>query len=146
MPQSYLDEMIALAEETPYSFGGIRAAALLHQLYDREYYLEPFAPQEPLTNKSIKIKKSENATPYLSVYPDPAVDLVNLRLSIPEYVFGNTSITIYDLTGKLFSEMKVQRHDQMFTLNTTDWPAGNYRVVVNNNNTMLTHHALVIVK
>lgn len=55
-------------------------------------------------------------------------------------------ITIYDLTGKLFSEIKVQRHDQMFTLNTTDWPAGSYRVVVNNNNTMLTHHALVIVK
>ena len=34
MPQSYIEEMIALAQNNPYSSGGIRAAALLHQLYD----------------------------------------------------------------------------------------------------------------
>lgn len=146
MPQFYIDEMLALAQTYPNEAGGIRAAIVLNQFYDMAYETEPYVMSEPAINKSMLLKKEKKQMNIMQVYPDPAIDLVNIRLTLPEAIFKPSLLRIYDVLGNLVMELQVKRYDEMFTINTSSWAAGSYQVVLNQGGLLTGTRTLLITK
>jgi len=75
---------------------------------------------------------TENET--LLVYPNPASDQLNIKLSGQES--GVTQLSIYNLAGSKVYEQSVTTNEsiQRFRLNIADYQAGLYVVIVRNGN------------
>ena len=59
----------------------------------------------------------------VSVYPNPANDIVNLSI---QSEFKNASIGIFDITGKLTYQSLIENATSPFVISTADLPAGVY--------------------
>jgi hypothetical protein len=67
----------------------------------------------------------------LSIYPNPATDIVFIE--IPDYVFDNSRICVYDMLGKLLLSKNIDR--SIIKIDVSTFPSGLYKVVITGLNT-----------
>ncbi|TVR40064.1 MAG: T9SS C-terminal target domain-containing protein [Cryomorphaceae bacterium] len=86
--------------------------------------------------------ENEHDVPHVTIYPNPAVDLVQFNLS---EVAGQVDIAVHSLTGALVKHAVVQ-NEAYYTMRCEDLPGGLYIATVRQNNQILNNTKLVIVR
>ena len=132
LPQAYINALQQLADDHPFSTAGNSAMIVLNEYYGGQYYVSAYVPQERAVSKNLIIKRKSENTSWMNVYPDPAINLVNIQVMIPETYFKQGKILITDSAGKLLEEFSVLYPDHLFTLDLTNWKPGQYNVTLVN--------------
>jgi len=111
-------------------------------------YFEPYLFPEP-EFKSDKIKRlpirkviTENS---LLLYPNPAVEYVIVEYSLNEPVIDGT-LKVFDLVGKLYQFVSINKSKEYLLLSTHDLPNGVYIIQLFTKNTPLISKKLIIAK
>ena len=103
------------------------------------YSTEKFTPKLGLND----LKK--NIQEQLSLYPNPAVDIVNLKFNIKQA--GDLRLDIYNLEGRLVKATVIKSAksgENSFTFNTEEFISGTYFVRLTGKNTKLTSRMIVL--
>ena len=93
-------------------------------------YVQPFGHWTPETNSVKELFRNEVSA---IVYPNPASDKLNIRLD--DFSKGYHFIAVFDIQGKPVVWQKFDAgNSRELQLNTSNWPSGTYRVVVQKGN------------
>ena len=70
----------------------------------------------------------------LNLYPNPVVDIMNVKLTTTE--FGNYNFNIYNITGQLISttQINISSSNNVIRINTNELPQGTYFLRIENSN------------
>ncbi len=82
----------------------------------------------------------------MKVVHDPAIDMANIQLFLPEAIFKPGKILIADAQGRLMEQLSVQYFNQQFTLNLGDWSVGTYSVSLISNEKIIQVSKLNVIK
>ena len=108
------------------------------------FFTRNTTPMEDKVTKSWMVTGTEPSVVYSSVklyphYPNPAADKIWLRFEVIHY--SPVSINVYNLKGSMvFSSIleDVSAGVQLYELDISDWPAGNYLYIISSGNSGLS--------
>lgn len=99
-----------------------------------------FSVNEPKTN-------SDSSDCILKVYPNPAVDILNINYEFPfdeNSDLSLKSIKIVDSYGKTIKEIKIKNQEASVKLNTTNYVKGIYYIGLYDDNLILKSKQFII--
>jgi hypothetical protein len=143
---AFIQQLQLLADSYPYSYAGGKAMLVLNDYYEGEYVFEPFVPFEPASTKSLKNSKSEVKLDLIRIFPDPASNLLNIQLHIPEAIFKSGQIKILDMNGKLITQMQVHSSNQQYCLDVSSWSVGAYQVILFNESNKVESKSIHVIR
>ncbi len=140
------DEVIVLNELTDnnYGFAATKAANIVDFFYSDTYRYHPTLPeggeekrsQWPLT----KIDKGN-----LAIYPNPTTDWADVQYKLPEDI-EEGRLVVTSTAGQQIVTLPIQQQQGVLTLNTSQWLAGTYFVVLYTEEEAVEQSQLIIRK
>jgi len=133
----------SIATLCPYTEGpAVYLARALVYPYDRIEYTN--SCEEYIEGRSYEAMNEEKTAMEITVYPNPANDLVNITYSLNENQVGK--IQIYDIAGALVLEQSLNSKNNLSILNTSKLNSGIYLYHIFVDNEKIMSNKLVIVK
>ncbi len=108
---------------------------LLH--HEDEGMMGSFLVLDP---NAIGIKELNNSQNDISIYPNPATDLVTINLKELK-IAQQLDMIVYDVLGKIIYSSKI--NSNFFNINTKNWQRGIYNISITQNN-ISTHKKLIL--
>ncbi|MCX8080997.1 MAG: T9SS type A sorting domain-containing protein [Bacteroidia bacterium] len=82
-----------------------------------------------------EINASRNQTSSVKIYPNPAKELVFIERDLN----SDASVFVYDIMGKLKTQILLDRNNTIVPINVTEWENGIYFIQFRTNNQVKTH-------
>lgn len=130
LPPQFEGDLLQLVYDSPYSYAGCAAMQALNEYYGGTYYVEAFAPRNAAINRSMRTSANSVEIQLMQLYPIPASNLINIKLTLPQKISSSNKIVLTDANGKLIEELSVQQADQIFTLDLSNWKSGMYNATL----------------
>jgi hypothetical protein len=109
-----------------------------------QYRIKAIHESGKTTYSNIATVKAEDITGSLSVYPNPAQTIVNIRSNT--FIRGNYSLKLYNINNKLMYETKVKAEQQISFQRPANLPPGVYLLHVSDTVTNEIHVLKIIFK
>jgi hypothetical protein len=146
LPAAFVEQLENLAYNAPFTYGGTQARIMMNEYYGGDFSFEPFVPLLEAKERSSRVKNYISVEPLMKVFPDPASELVNIQLHLPQWEFKNGGIKITDAQGRLQEQLNIQMFDQQFCINLNSWSAGLYTITLISNDRIIQVNKLQVVK
>jgi len=85
----------------------------------------------------------QEETSYLKIYPNPACQQISIRY--PK-IDTRYSILVYDMFGRMVSELPVSPGQEESQIDVSDYPPGMYSVMVKNENKMIGQKKFIVIR
>lgn len=93
---------------------------------------------------TLNANNEKSHTRSIIVAPNPATDHLNITSATA--FDNNTTISAYDVTGRCVSKTKAESGKNELNINTAEWSAGVYMIIVQNKEGIVKREKVVVVK
>jgi len=109
-----------------YTWAGRNAMAVLNNYQDGEYFIPPLQSNGGWAPRAFGVDELSKPEQAVSVYPNPASYIVNVKLQLKETIYQTGILKITDIAGKLIEEKTISHQDEHIVLDTRAWGEGVY--------------------
>lgn len=140
------EEVIALNElvEQNYGFAAMKAANIVDFFYSDTYRYHPTLP-EGAEEKSLQWPLTKIAKGNLAIYPNPTTDWADVQYKLPEDI-EEGRLVVTSTAGQQIVILPIQQQQGVLTLNTSQWLAGTYFVILYTQDKAVEQTQLIIRK
>ncbi len=124
---------------------GKKASAVLNHYYHEDHFIPPYYGMGSASVRALQNSENQIEIHLLTAYPNPADELVQLKVCLSGQTITDESIIIIDASGRQIANLKVVNNEQQIVIDTRTFAAGNYQAILRKGEMILDNVAFNVV-